>query len=105
MYITMNRFQIKKGREAEFEEIWRTRESYLGEVPGFVAFHFLRGPDGEYISHTLWESKEAFEAWVGSEAFHKVHARAGQTPKDLFDGPSKLSFYEVVLSQGRERNR
>ncbi|MBI4251812.1 MAG: antibiotic biosynthesis monooxygenase [Candidatus Tectomicrobia bacterium] len=104
MYITMNRFRIKKGREAEFEEIWRTRESYLHEAPGFVAFHFLRGPEGEYISHTLWESKEAFEGWVGSESFHKAHARAGQTPKDLFEGPAKLSFYDVLLSQGRERD-
>ena len=102
MYITMNRFQIKKGREAEFEEVWRTRDSYLHEVPGFVAFHFLRGPEGEYVSHTTWESQAAFEAWVGSEAFHKAHARAGQTPKDLFDGPPRLSSYDVVLSQGKK---
>ncbi len=101
MFITMNRFQIQEGREAEFEEMWRTRESYLHEVEGFVEFRFLRGPEGEYVSHTTWESREAFERWVGSESFHKAHARAAQTPKDLFKGPAKLSFYEVLISSGK----
>lgn len=101
MYITMNRFRVSPGKEGDFEEMWRRRESYLQEVEGFVEFRLLRGPEGEYISHTLWESKEAFEGWVGSEAFHKAHARAGQTPKDMFQGPSQFTAYEVLLSQSK----
>lgn len=99
MYIVMNRFQIAEGRENEFEEIWRTRESYLDEVNGFREFHFLRGEGGDYISHTIWESKEAFEGWVGSEAFHKAHARSSETPPDIFSAPAKLGMYDVVLEK------
>ena len=30
-YIAMNRFKISLGREDDFEEIWRNRETYLEE--------------------------------------------------------------------------
>lgn len=99
MYVTMNRFHVREGREREFEEMWRTRDSHLAEVEGFVEFRFLRGPEGEYISHTTWESEEAFERWVGSEAFRKAHARAAGTPQDFFRAPGGLTCYEVVLRQ------
>jgi heme-degrading monooxygenase HmoA len=102
MYIVMNRFQITEGREKEFEEIWRNRESYLDEVEGFKEFHFLRGDsEGEYISHTIWESKEAFEGWIGSEPFVKAHAQAGKTPQEIFAGPAKLSQYEVLMTKSK----
>jgi len=39
MFIAMNRFRIAPGREADFEGIWKTRNSYLNEVPGFIEFH------------------------------------------------------------------
>ena len=99
-YIVMNRFQVTEGHEGEFEELWLSRESFLEEVDGFKMFHLLRGDDpGEYISHTIWESKEAFEGWIGSESFVKAHARAGETPKEIFIGPPKLSQYEVLMTQ------
>ena len=37
-YIAMNRFKIILGKEKEFEEVWRTRETYLDEVKGFNEF-------------------------------------------------------------------
>ena len=40
MFIAMNRFKVTKGCEAAFEKIWLSRE-----VPGFVEFHLLRGPE------------------------------------------------------------
>ena len=76
MFIAMNRFEINAGREAEFEEGWATRESHLDEVPGFREFKLLRGATGAataegittYLSHSRWDSREAFEAWTRSEA-------------------------------------
>ena len=68
MYLTMNRFKVKPDAESQaaFEEIWLSRESKLTQVPGFVEFHMLRGPEGDeyrlYSSHTMWESKAAVEA-------------------------------------------
>ena len=83
MFIAMNRFKVLKDATQEFESVWFSRESYLHELPGFVAFHLLRGPEREdhilYYSHTIWRSQADFEAWTKSEAFRKAHARAGNT--------------------------
>ena len=48
MYVAMNRFRIAPGKEQEFIEIWRSRDSYLDEVPGFQSFNLLQGPSTSY---------------------------------------------------------
>ena len=97
MFIAMNRFQVDPERGAEFEEAWAKRESYLDEVPGFVRFALLRGDEpGDYISHSTWESREAFEGWTRSEAFRKAHAGA-RLPEGLVLGHPRVSTYEAVL--------
>ena len=90
MYIAMNRFKVLKEAAKDFENVWFTRESYLHELPGFVAFHLLKGPEREdhvlYSLHTMWASYADFENWTKSEAFRKAHARAGSgssTPTTL----------------------
>jgi heme-degrading monooxygenase HmoA len=105
MFLAMNRFRIAKGREAEFVDHWRQRESYLAEVPGFQGFHLLQlEPLGDepadftlFASHTQWESEAAFEAWTQSEAFRKAHANAGKTPRELYLGPPQLELFKSVL--------
>jgi heme-degrading monooxygenase HmoA len=98
-FIAMNRFQVDPARGAEFEEHWRRRETYLHEVPGFVRFALLRGDEpGQYVSHSTWESRAAFEAWTESEAFRKAHAQA-RTPGGLLQGPPRLERYEAVLEE------
>ena len=81
MFIAMNCFRVKKGAEGAFEKVWMSCESYLDRVPGFVEFHLLKGPEAEdhtlYASHTVWQTKAAFEAWTKSEEFRAAHARAG----------------------------
>ena len=79
MFIAMNRFKVRKGSEHDFEQVWLTRQSHLEEVPGFVIFHLLKGPEKDdhvlYASHSEWRSQKHFEAWTRSEAFRKAHAR------------------------------
>ncbi len=100
MFIAMNRFRIARGREADFEEMWRRRDSHLAGVPGFREFHLLRGPAGDdatlYASHTVWDSREAFEAWTRSEAFRRAHADA-RAPAGTYLGPPRFEGFEVVL--------
>ena len=80
MYLAMNRFQVAPGSEHEFEAMWLQRESHLPSVPGFVEFHFLRGPAREdhvlYSSHTVWTDRASFEAWTNSEQFRAAHRPA-----------------------------
>ncbi len=109
MYIAMNRFRVTKGEEAAFERIWAERDTHLGEVPGFIEFHLLRGPEAEdhtlYASHTLWKSQEDFEAWTTSEAFRKAHANAGNKAgqgKSIYLGPPQFEGFEAV--QALKRN-
>lgn len=98
MFIAMNRFRIKKGGEADFEEMWAKRDSHLEGVPGFIEFHLLRGPTGEdhtlFASHSVWESRAAFEAWTESDAFRAAHKGAGGG-KDLYLGPPQLELFEA----------
>ena len=99
MFIAMNRFRVARGREADFERIWAERDSHLDGVPGFVAFHLLRGPVQDdhalYASHSLWRSREDFEAWTRSEAFRRAHRDAGEH-RGLYLGPPQLETFEVI---------
>lgn len=98
-FIAMNRFRIALGREAEFEQIWRERESNLPGMAGFVAFHLLRGSTGDectlFASHTVWESRQHFEDWTNSEAFRKSHGSAARST-GLYLGPPQFEGFLVV---------
>jgi len=102
MFIAMNRFKIAPGFEDGFETIWRERDSYLSEVPGFKKFNLLKGPVNEeyvlYASHSVWESKDAFVAWTGSDHFRKAHAQAS-APKGTYLGHPELETFESVLGE------
>lgn len=103
MYIAMNRFKVIKGREAEFEEVWRSRESYLSQLKGFVSFSLLRGPEQEdhtlMSSHTVWEKHQDFEAWTKSEQFRMAHANAGNGRKLPLLGHPNFEGFHVVLHE------
>jgi heme-degrading monooxygenase HmoA len=97
--LTMNRFVVREGQEEAFEEVWRSRDSHLKSVEGFVAFHLMKGPEVEggrlYASHTLWRDRAAFEAWTKSDAFRAAHS--GVKPQSgLYAGPPVLEVYDSV---------
>ena len=100
MFIAMNRFKITPGFEAGFETVWRERETYLDTVPGFKSFTLLKGHQNEdhvlYASHSVWESRQTFEAWTESDAFRKAHAQAS-APKGTYLGHPELETFESVL--------
>jgi len=101
MFIAMNRFQVKKGSEQDFEQVWLQRDSHLEKVPGFVEFHLLKGPEHDdhtlYSSHTLWQSKAAFEAWTQSDHFRAAHKNAGNN-KPLYLGHPQFEGFDVRQS-------
>ena len=99
MFIAMNRFKVRKGSEHDFEQVWLTRQSHLEEVPGFVVFHLLKGPEKDdhvlYASHSLWRSRADFEAWTRSEAFRLAHRSAGGN-KPLYLGHPEFEGFEII---------
>ena len=100
MFIAMNRFKVLVGKEAEFEEVWRNRDSFLGDVPGFLGFHLLRGPAGDdhtlYSSHSTWDDRVSFENWTRSESFRKAHSGASSRKK-LYLGHPEFEGFTVII--------
>ncbi len=104
MFVAMNRFVVVPGQEEAFEARWRDRETYLGDVPGFVRFALLCSDrQGEYLSHSTWESREAFDAWTRSEAFTLGH-RQGSLQGILAEHP-EVSLYEGLFTQEQGERR
>ena len=99
MFIAMNRFKVLPGQETAFEAVWLGRDTHLEGVPGFVAFHLLRGATAEdhtlFSSHTIWRSKADFEAWTRSEAFRAAHGTASGA-KPLYLGHPNFEGFEVI---------
>ena len=100
MYVAMNRFRIALGREQDFIEIWKNRDTHLQEVPGLKQFHLLQGATDEectlFASHSVWESEQAFVDWTKSEAFRKAHANAGDS-KGIYLGHPQFEGFSSVL--------
>jgi heme-degrading monooxygenase HmoA len=107
MFIAMNRFQVIRGAEADFETVWTSRDTHLRDVPGFVTFHLLRGPERDdhtlFASHTIWASRADFEAWTKSEAFRLAHRGAGGN-KPLYLGHPEFEGFDVVQEITRPGN-
>ncbi|MGR3497122.1 antibiotic biosynthesis monooxygenase family protein [Citreimonas sp.] len=99
MYLTMNRFKVATDRTDAFEALWKSRDSHLKEVPGFVQFALLKGPAGDdhvlYASHTVWRDEAAFRDWTKSEAFRAAHAGA-KSSGDMYLGAPELEAFEAV---------
>ena len=99
MFIAMNRFQIVLGKEKDFEEVWRNRDTHLKDVSGFREFQLVKGQREDdhtlYASHTVWESRDAFENWTKSEAFRAAHKNAGQN-SHLYLGHPNFEGFETV---------
>lgn len=100
MFIAMNRFRIALGREEDFVSVWKNRDSHLDGVPGFRHFNLLRGATTEeytlFASHSVWDSRAAFEAWTHSDAFRMAHRNAGDT-KGIYLGHPQVELFDAVL--------
>jgi heme-degrading monooxygenase HmoA len=99
MFVAMNNFKVVPGKQEEFERVWKTRETYLQDVPGIIRFSLLKGDqEGEYVSHSTWASREAFVDWTKSDAFVAGH-RQGNSLMGVLQGPPAVKLYEPVIEQ------
>ena len=100
MFIAMNRFLIKSGKEELFEEIWKSRETHLDTFPGFLKFNLLKGITKDdvtlYASHTEWVSKFHFDNWIKSEAFRKAH-KGAHANNDLYIGHPEFEGFVTII--------
>ena len=100
MFIAMNRFRVKSGAEGAFEKVWLSRDFISRSRSGLRRVPSAQRARGRrptlYASHTVWQSKAAFEAWTKSEEFRAAHARAGnEVTGPLYLEHPKFEGFEV----------
>lgn len=97
MIAVMNRLPVKEGASDQLIEMFTNSQGTVQEFPGFTSMEVLRSEDrDEVVVITWWESREAFNDWVHSEAFSKAHGRSGG---ELLTGHPQMGTYEVALER------
>ncbi len=96
MIAVINRLPVKEGMADEVVERFASGRGFVQDFPGFVSMEVLRseGAD-EVLVITRWQSQDAFDSWVHSDAFRKAHGRGGGA--DLLRGHPQMSTYEVAV--------
>ncbi|WP_230625726.1 antibiotic biosynthesis monooxygenase family protein [Photobacterium leiognathi] len=86
--------------EQEFINIRENSDTDLDTVQGFQSFNLLQGAsNNEFIlfaSHSVWDSRQAFEDWTQSEAFRRAHTNARDN-KEIYLGAPNFEGVESCL--------
>ncbi len=98
MYTVTNRVWVAESWCEEFEGRFRHRAGEIHSQPGFVRMEVHRplSEDAPYQVVTVWQDREAFENWVGSEDFRAAHANP--LPGEAFTRESRMERHETVVS-------
>jgi len=119
MIVAVNTIRVRSGHVGEIAERFKNPKG-VQHAPGFVRMELLTESLEEHDELkvcTTWESREAFDGWVNSDAFKQAHAHA--RPKPEASGAegnqghpakpasgimlgAKLSVHEVVFTFGKE---
>ncbi len=114
MFISTNHISVAEGREKDFEALWHGRDRSVEDQPGFHSLDVLKPgmvlsmsadppakQDNTYHVLTRWESREAFERWVRSDAFKKAHQR--ERDPTIFAGRAMVTTHETIEGAGASR--
>jgi quinol monooxygenase YgiN len=95
MYTMIARGQIKPGKvDATAKALEKYFVPILKKTPGFRSAYMVAGPKGEYTGFVVWDSRAGADAYANS-ASRKAAIEAN---KDLWEGPLKLEFGEILHS-------
>lgn len=76
-FVAINYIDCKDHYRERFECLFCSRARAIDTMPGFVKMNVLKCEDESqpYLIVSYWESKECFDAWVGSPEFKEGHKR------------------------------
>jgi heme-degrading monooxygenase HmoA len=96
--VRINAIAVPEGRGADLEQRFAARAGQVEQAPGFEEFLLLRPTSGEdrYFVYTRWESEEAFQGWVSSQAFGQGHAKAESADGQSVSTGADLLGFDVV---------
>lgn len=98
--VRINAITVPPEMAEVFEQRFAARLGEVDSMPGFERFELLRPTDGSdrYYVLTRWESAEAFDAWVSSDAFTRGHASSSGAGGPAGTASELLSFDVVAES-------
>jgi heme-degrading monooxygenase HmoA len=99
--VVINVLTVPGGNGEVLEQRFAARAGAVDKSPGFEGFQLLRPTEGQdrYFVVTQWETQEAFQAWMDSQAFGQGHAQAARdrgSDKPASTG-SEVWQFDVVL--------
>lgn len=111
-YVVINAITVPPENREEIEKRFANRAGQVSSAEGFEYFEFLRPANEEagdkYFVYTRWETKEAFEGWMNSQAFQRGHAQSNAEAKEGAPPPqrpagtaSSVLQYEVIQREGK----
>ncbi len=89
-------YEVKAGREKEFEEAFRMVREQLAKSDGLTLAHLYKRVDkpNSYQIYSEWKSLEHFRRFISSEAFRSV-TRSGL---ELLESLPRNKVYELLGS-------
>ena len=102
MIAVINRLPVKEGMADPVVERFANSRGHVQDFPGFVSMEVLRsGAADEVLVITRWREKAAFDSWVQSEEFSRVHGQGGG--EGLLRGHPQVTVYKVAVEREAER--
>ena len=101
MIAIFNSLPVKEGKAGRVVERFRESRGAVQDFPGFISMEVLRAEArDEVLVVTRWRDRAAFESWVHSDEFARVHGRGGS--EGLLRGHPTMSSYEVAVEREPE---
>ena len=96
MLVVQNRIRVNAGFEDRFEQ--RDQDVSEEAVPGRLFFAQLKTEEqGVYINMSVWTDREAFDAWLESDNFKRVHSGGVE---GMMAGRPEVTIADVLYSEG-----
>jgi len=75
-YVSISRFRVRNGMEADVAAAFRERPHRVDDAPGFVRMDVLSPADdaAEFWLITYWTDETSFREWHRSHEFRDSHA-------------------------------
>ena len=100
MYVSLSRLRVPEERVPELVTAFRGRAHLVEDADGFVDLQVWQsdGDAGELVMVSRWRDREAFKAYMKSEAHRISHARIDPDLDDAIklERLEHLHTYEVV---------
>lgn len=91
MFVAVNTIAVPQEHRPRMLEAFRRSSPDLKKFEGFVGFEMWTEESGKLLAVSKWESREAFDKYVQSDAFRSHHG--GQSSEQAH-GQAQVTYYE-----------